>query len=65
MVGGKGRHGRAESWLQEHGHKGWSSCAVTINGCVRIMSNSAYPNPIPTALIIARLREVTGERGHR
>jgi uncharacterized protein len=58
-------HERAWGWLREHGHLGWSSCAMTINGCVRIMSNPSYANPMPIALVIARLREATGSSKHQ
>src|SRR5690606_4561594 len=39
--------------------QGWASCPLTQNGCVRIMSQPAYPNSHPPALIAARLREAT------
>jgi uncharacterized protein len=57
-------HESALLWLQKNGHLGWSSCALTVNGCVRIMSNSAYANPMPIAVVIARLREATESSGH-
>jgi uncharacterized protein len=57
-------HDLALGWLQKNGHFGWSSCALTINGCIRIMSNSAYANPMPIAVVIARLREATEASGH-
>jgi predicted nucleic acid-binding protein len=40
-------HAKARSWLQATGHLGWSSCAITINRCVRIMSNAALKNKNP------------------
>ena len=57
-------HAKARAWMSAHGQLGWSSCAITINGCVRIMSNTAYPNAMPLAEIIARLREATQQAGH-
>ncbi|HEY9066581.1 MAG TPA: TA system VapC family ribonuclease toxin [Burkholderiaceae bacterium] len=52
-------HGRATRWLAEHLAFGWASCAVTQNGCVRIMSQPAYPNSLPAARVAERLREAT------
>jgi uncharacterized protein len=57
-------HAKARAWMSTNGHLGWSSCAITINGCVRIMSNAAYPNAMPLAEIIARLQEATQQAGH-
>jgi toxin-antitoxin system PIN domain toxin len=57
-------HRRASSWLAEHIGAGWASCAITQNGCVRIMSQPGYPSPLPTAQVAARLAEATGTRHH-
>ena len=54
-------HDTAMRWLErEQGH-GWASCPITQNGCIRIMSQPAYPAPLPAAAVAARLAEaVTG-----
>ena len=57
-------HRRASQWLAEHIAAGWASCAITQNGCVRIMSQPGYPNPLPTAQVAARLSEATQTRHH-
>lgn len=57
-------HRRASAWLAEHIEAGWASCAITQNGCVRIMSQPGYPNPLPTAQVAARLRDATRTRHH-
>lgn len=57
-------HRRASEWLAGHIAAGWASCAITQNGCVRIMSQPGYPNPLPTAQVAARLREATLTRHH-
>jgi uncharacterized protein len=57
-------HAKARAWIEAHGELGWSSCAITINGCVRIMSNPSYPNAVPLAEVISRLREATHHAGH-
>lgn len=38
-------HGRVGAWLAANIAHGWSSCPLTQNGCLRIMSQLAYPNP--------------------
>ena len=57
-------HRRATQWLAEHIASGWASCAITQNGCVRIMSQPAYPNALPTAQVAARLAEACQARHH-
>lgn len=57
-------HRRASQWLAEHIAAGWASCAITQNGCVRIMSQPGYPNPLPTAQVAARLSEAASTRHH-
>ena len=57
-------HRRASQWLAEHITAGWASCAITQNGCVRIMSQPGYPNPLPTAQVAARLAEAASTRHH-
>ena len=57
-------HARATDWLGMNIAPGWASCAVTQNGCVRIMSQPAYPNAFPTAQVAARLQVATRTRHH-
>jgi uncharacterized protein len=57
-------HRRATQWLAENITFGWASCAITQNGCVRIMSQPGYPNPLPTARVAERLREATRTPHH-
>ena len=52
-------HARAAQWLAENIAAGWASCAITQNGCVRIMSQPGYPNALPAARVAQRLREAT------
>ena len=58
-------HARAAGWLAQNIAAGWASCAVTQNGCVRIMSQPGYPNPLPTARVAERLRDATHTAHHR
>jgi hypothetical protein len=32
-------------WLQENIRSGWTSCPLTENACIRIMSQPGYPKP--------------------
>jgi uncharacterized protein len=58
-------HLRAATWLSENIAAGWASCAITQNGCVRIMSQPGYPNALPAARVAQRLREATETEHHR
>ncbi len=55
---------RAAEWLTAHIAAGWASCAITQNGCVRIMSQPGYPNALAAARVAQRLREATATRHH-
>ncbi len=58
-------HARARDWLTAHARAGWASCPITQNGCVRVMSQPAYPNPLPAAAVIARLSGAVRQPFHR
>ena len=58
------QHARAAEWLDENIGGGWASCAITQNGCVRIMSQLCYPNALPTARVAERLREAVQTPHH-
>ena len=58
-------HKRAAAWLAANIKSGWASCAITQNGCVRIMSQPGYPNALPAAGVAQRLREATEAEHHR
>lgn len=57
-------HARATAWLVENIATGWASCAITQNGCVRIMSQPGYPNALPAARVAQRLREAASTAHH-
>ena len=54
---GHSMHRRATQWFGAEAAKGWASCPITQNGCVRIMSHPGYPNSLPVNEIVLRLRE--------
>ena len=39
-------HRLATTWFQSH-PDGWASCPITLNGCIRILSQANYPNRLP------------------
>jgi toxin-antitoxin system PIN domain toxin len=58
-------HARAMHWLGENIRHGWASSPLTQNGCVRILSQAAYPNPVPAAQVAAHLREAVRTVHHQ
>lgn len=57
-------HDQAVAWLQGNVEQGWASCALTQNGCVRIMSQPTYPNARSAAEIAQRLHEAVNSPLH-
>jgi toxin-antitoxin system PIN domain toxin len=57
-------HAAASRWLDANFEQGWASCPLTQNGCVRIMSTSAYPRAQPVAAVALRLHEATSQYTH-
>ncbi len=58
-------HASATQWLSQHLDEGWASCPITQNGCIRILSQSTYPNRAPAAEVATRLAEATGHPAHQ
>jgi toxin-antitoxin system PIN domain toxin len=57
-------HASAMRWFDDHGDAGWASCPITQNGCIRVMSQPAYPERVPVATVVERLRQATAHRAH-
>ena len=57
-------HAAAATWLKENIRTGWASCPLTQNGCIRIMSQTGYPNALPAAAIAERLAAATATTHH-
>ncbi len=57
-------HARATDWLATHLRHGWASSPLTQNGCIRILSQPGYPNPLPAAQVAERLAEATADASH-
>ena len=58
-------HVWAADWFKANAAAGWASCPQTQSECVRIMSQSGYPNPVPASVMIERLREATADPSHQ
>ena len=58
-------HERARDWLAAEIDGGWASCPITQNGFVRIVSQPRYPNPVPVAAAIERLKLACATEHHQ
>ena len=54
----------AETWLARNIQHGWASCPLTQNGCVRILSQAAYPNTLSVTDAVMRLRSAISTPHH-
>lgn len=57
-------HRRARAWLEANIEPGWASCPITQNGCLRILSQPAYPGAQPPAAVAERLAEAAAAPWH-
>ncbi len=57
-------HERARQWLSEDIAHGWASCPITQNGCVRILAQPNYPQPVSINEAMERLRRATATPHH-
>lgn len=57
-------HRAAVAWFGEQGARGWASCPITQNGCVRVMSHPGYPNAHSVVEVVERLRTATAHHAH-
>jgi hypothetical protein len=57
-------HAAASRWLARELKHGWASCPLTQNGCIRVMSQPAYPGALPAAEVAGRLGEAAREAAH-
>lgn len=67
LDGQHAHHALAADWLaREIGVGGWASCPITHNGCIRILSQPAYPNgPFPAAEVAQRLAQACAGDDHQ
>lgn len=57
-------HAGATRWFAENARAGWASSPITQNGCLRVMSQPGYPNPLPVHAIAARLAQAASHAHH-
>jgi uncharacterized protein len=57
-------HRQATNWLEQHIGRGWASCPITQNGCVRIMSHPGYPNRTSAQTVAGRLASACALDAH-
>lgn len=57
-------HAVATRWLAAEVGRGWASCPLTQNGCIRVMSQPAYPGTIAAAEVAGRLGEAARDPSH-
>jgi toxin-antitoxin system PIN domain toxin len=57
-------HEAATAWFSRNARAGWASCAITQNGCVRVMSHPRYPNAQPVRVVADRLAEAVAHELH-
>ena len=58
-------HEDAHRWFGLNQRRGWSTCPITINGCIRVLSNPAYPTLTTTPAEVAeRLRDFCATAHH-
>jgi predicted nucleic acid-binding protein len=46
-------HHLAHQWFAGCRSQGWATCPLTENACIRIISQPAYPNRLPTGTATA------------
>jgi len=58
-------HDDAHRWFSRNRRNGWATCPLTENGCVRVLSNPAYPTVEATpAEVMSRLRLLCSAGDH-
>lgn len=57
-------HGIATDWLASHLQLGWASCPLTQNGCIRVLSLTAYRNAQSPGKVAQRLGEAAARSSH-
>ena len=57
-------HRLTMAWFQQH-QNGWASCPITLNGCIRILSQPNYPNRLPMVRVAKGLNEAMQHPMHQ
>jgi len=57
-------HKVAHAWLAKNRLRGWATCPITQNGCIRVMSQPNYPGSLPLAEVVRRLSRAISAPEH-
>ena len=57
-------HEQGRRWFEQEVEHGWASCATTLNGCVRILSQPSYPSPVSPSRAVRLLYMATSAPHH-
>jgi uncharacterized protein len=58
-------HEDAHRWFGRNRKHGWATCPITVNGCVRVLSNPSYPTvDAKPADVVGRLRTLCSAADH-
>jgi hypothetical protein len=57
-------HQTVKAWMVAHAEKGWATCPLTQNGCIRIISQSGYSKPAPLQTVVQILQDVCASPHH-
>ncbi len=57
-------HKAAHAWMARNRSLGWSTCPITQNGCIRVISQPQYPGRLPVPEIMRRLRTAISAKEH-
>ena len=58
-------HESVVAWFTDHVDRGWASCPITQNGCLRILTQPRYPNTLEVNDALELLRAAVSTRYHR
>jgi uncharacterized protein len=59
------QHDAAHEWMRSDGSKGFATCPLTENACLRIMSQQSYPGALPLQQVRAALQSLRGHPAWR
>jgi toxin-antitoxin system PIN domain toxin len=59
-------HEDAHQWFGRNRKRGWATCPLTVNGCIRVLSNPAYPTvSARPGEVASHLRALCSAADHR
>jgi toxin-antitoxin system PIN domain toxin len=64
MDKGHCHHVAAINWVKQNQSIGWASCAITQNGCIRIMSQPSYQGEFTPAMVGNKLKAAAKNSDH-